>query len=81
MDPILLDHIAIALPRIADAPPDLMVSWGVFRSTPSRGTGFLRRFLASQGPGVHHVTFKVPSLAAACERAAGARLGIRLYPV
>ena len=24
--------------------------------------GFLRRFLAERGPGVHHVTFKVPSL-------------------
>jgi catechol 2,3-dioxygenase-like lactoylglutathione lyase family enzyme len=31
--------------------------------------GFLHRFLATRGPGVHHVTFKVPSLAAACERA------------
>jgi hypothetical protein len=31
--------------------------------------GFLHRFLASRGPGIHHVTFKVPSLAEACERA------------
>jgi catechol 2,3-dioxygenase-like lactoylglutathione lyase family enzyme len=31
--------------------------------------GFLHRFLAARGPGVHHVTFKVPSLAQACERA------------
>jgi hypothetical protein len=31
--------------------------------------GFLHRFLASRGPGIHHVTFKVPSLAQACERA------------
>jgi catechol 2,3-dioxygenase-like lactoylglutathione lyase family enzyme len=32
--------------------------------------GFLHRFLAKRGPGIHHVTFKVPSLRAACERAA-----------
>jgi methylmalonyl-CoA/ethylmalonyl-CoA epimerase len=31
--------------------------------------GFLHRFLERRGPGVHHVTFKVPSLAAAIERA------------
>jgi len=31
--------------------------------------GFLHRFLERPGPGVHHVTFKVPSLAAAAERA------------
>src|SRR3989442_12626720 len=31
--------------------------------------GFLHRFLARRGPGVHHVTFLVPSLAAACARA------------
>ncbi len=30
---------------------------------------FLHRFLARSGPGVHHVTFKVPSLAAVCDRA------------
>jgi methylmalonyl-CoA/ethylmalonyl-CoA epimerase len=30
--------------------------------------GFLHRFLERQGPGVHHVTFKVPRLAAALER-------------
>ena len=35
-----------------------------------RGTdGFLHRFLARRGPGVHHVTFLVPSLAAVCARA------------
>ena len=32
--------------------------------------GFLHRFLDRQGPGVHHVTFKVPSLRAAADRAA-----------
>ncbi len=31
--------------------------------------GFLHRFLERHGPGVHHVTFKVPSLAEAAERA------------
>ena len=31
--------------------------------------GFLHRFLAARGPGVHHVTFKVPSLAAAIAHA------------
>jgi len=30
--------------------------------------GFLHRFLERQGPGVHHVTFKVPKLSAALER-------------
>jgi methylmalonyl-CoA/ethylmalonyl-CoA epimerase len=31
--------------------------------------GFLHRFLAQHGPGIHHVTFKVPSLREACDRA------------
>lgn len=36
-----------------------------------RGTdGFLHRFLATRGPGIHHVTFRVPSLERACARAA-----------
>ena len=36
-----------------------------------RGTnGFLHRFLATRGPGIHHVTFKVPSLRQTCDRAA-----------
>jgi len=30
--------------------------------------GFLHRFLAARGPGIHHVTFKVPSLAGAAAR-------------
>jgi catechol 2,3-dioxygenase-like lactoylglutathione lyase family enzyme len=34
-----------------------------------RPGGFLHRFLARHGPGVHHVTFKVPDLARAAERA------------
>ncbi len=32
--------------------------------------GFLHRFLAARGPGVHHLTFKVPDLGAAVRRAA-----------
>ena len=32
--------------------------------------GFLHRFLARGGPRVHHLTFKVPSLDAICDRAA-----------
>jgi methylmalonyl-CoA/ethylmalonyl-CoA epimerase len=31
--------------------------------------GFVHRFLDSRGPGIHHVTFKLPSLRAACDRA------------
>ena len=31
--------------------------------------GFLQRFLKSRGPRIHHVTFNVPSLEQACERA------------
>jgi methylmalonyl-CoA/ethylmalonyl-CoA epimerase len=39
-------------------------------------SGFLHRFLAVRGPGIHHVTFKVPDLRAAIERA-----GRHGYPV
>jgi methylmalonyl-CoA/ethylmalonyl-CoA epimerase len=93
MPPVQLDHIAIALPRIADAPPALVdVLGGVpERSRPAGGfrwaswtfaeggvieilepagpDGFLHRFLAAHGRGVHHVTFKVPDLARVCRRA------------
>lgn len=31
--------------------------------------GFLHRFLAGRGAGIHHVTFRVPSLRPVCERA------------
>jgi methylmalonyl-CoA/ethylmalonyl-CoA epimerase len=34
--------------------------------------GFMHRFLEQRGPGVHHVTFKVPDLDAACDRARSA---------
>ena len=30
--------------------------------------GFMHRFLAARGPGIHHVTFKVPDMVAAAER-------------
>jgi hypothetical protein len=36
---------------------------------PRGDDGFLHRFLATRGPGVHHVTFKVPSLTEARVRA------------
>jgi len=36
---------------------------------PDGPDGFVQRFLARQGIGVHHVTFKVPDLRAACARA------------
>ena len=35
--------------------------------------GFLHRFLEARGPGFHHVTFKVPDLAAAAGRRSGKR--------
>jgi len=39
-------------------------------------SGFLHRFLAERGPGIHHVTFKVPSIVDACARAEAAGYGI-----
>ncbi|MEX2145865.1 MAG: VOC family protein [Candidatus Rokuibacteriota bacterium] len=41
--------------------------------------GFLHRFLAQHGPGIHHVTFKVPSLREACDRAEALGYGIVGY--
>ncbi|MBI4247595.1 MAG: VOC family protein [Candidatus Rokubacteria bacterium] len=93
MSTIRFDHVAIAVPRIADALPVLVGRFGGVpeRGAPSRGfrwgawtfagggrieliepmgaDGFLHRFLAQRGPGVHHVTFKVSDLAEACDRA------------
>jgi hypothetical protein len=90
---ISFDHVAVAVPRLADAPPFLVgelggvpefgaasefytfAQWrfaggGRLEILEPRGDqGFLHRYLAGHGPGVHHVTFKVPSLAAACLRA------------
>jgi methylmalonyl-CoA/ethylmalonyl-CoA epimerase len=39
---------------------------------PTGADGFLHRFLAARGPGPHHVTFEVPSLADAVARAEAA---------
>jgi methylmalonyl-CoA/ethylmalonyl-CoA epimerase len=94
MNEIQLDHIAIAVPRMADAPGTLVgvlggaptgdggpsgaytwAQWGFAGGgrleilEPLGGDGFLHRFLAARGPGVHHVTFRVTDLAATCERA------------
>lgn len=93
MTRILLDHIAIAIPRMAAAPAFLVGELGgepfhggpsgVYRFAqwryagggcleilePLGDDGFLHRFLAERGPGVHHVTFRVPGLREACERA------------
>lgn len=93
MAPTRLDHIAIALPSIAQAPrivagllggiPDKTRPSTVFRWAtwlfegggclevlePTGPDGFLHRFLAGHGPGVHHVTFKVPDLDKACRAA------------
>ncbi|HEU5197835.1 MAG TPA: VOC family protein [Methylomirabilota bacterium] len=93
MTGIRLDHIAIAVRRIADAPdvlvgmlggvpysggPSAAYTWTAWRYAnggclevlePRGGDGFLHRHLAARGPGVHHVTFRVPSLEAVCARA------------
>ena len=93
MPGILFDHIAIAVPRMADAPATLV---GRLGGVPAYGmpteeyrfgqwafgngarlevlepmgeNGFLHRFLASRGPGIHHVTFVVPSAREVCDRA------------
>lgn len=100
MPSILLDHIAIALPRIADAPsvlvavlggvPERSRPSGAFRWAswtyagggrleilePMGADGFLQRFLAAHGPGVHHVTFTVPNLGEVCRRAESHGYGI-----
>jgi methylmalonyl-CoA/ethylmalonyl-CoA epimerase len=93
---VRLDHIALAVPRIADATEFLV---GTLGGAPAYGAtsrfyrfgqwrfagggrleilepvgpldGFLRRFLAQHGPGIHHVTFRVPDLRDACARAEG----------
>ncbi|HVS13738.1 MAG TPA: VOC family protein [Thermoanaerobaculia bacterium] len=41
--------------------------------------GFMHRFLEQRGPGIHHVTFKVPDLDAACARAEAAGYAIVGY--
>jgi len=90
---VRFDHIALALPRMADATPFLVgvlggvpafgADSGVYRFgqwrfannarlevlEPIGNDGFLHRFLDARGPGIHHVTFRVPSLREACARA------------
>ena len=46
---------------------------------PRGDDGFLHRFLDARGPGVHHVTFKVPSLEEARERATALGYGVVGY--
>ena len=93
MRPVLFDHVAIAVPCLADAEAILAgelggrSAYGMTRGAfsfwhwryegggdievlePAGADGFLHRFLAQRGPGIHHVTFTVTSLVAACERA------------
>jgi catechol 2,3-dioxygenase-like lactoylglutathione lyase family enzyme len=88
-----LDHIAIAMARIADAAEVLAGRLGGLAHSGGSGDGFrwaswrfegrgrieviepagadsfLHRFLATRGPGLHHVTFTVASLAEAAARA------------
>ena len=61
--------------------PSGVFSWGTYAYEgggsievlePLGGSGFLHRFLAERGPGIHHVTFKVPSLDDVCTRAEAA---------
>jgi methylmalonyl-CoA/ethylmalonyl-CoA epimerase len=65
--------------------PSGAFTWGTYRfegggaieiMEPRGPSGFLHRFLVERGPGIHHVTFKVPSLAEACARAEAAGYGI-----
>lgn len=91
---VRLDHIALAVPRLADVTPFLV---GALGGSPAYGAtsrffsfgqwrfegggrlevleprgapdGFLHRFLAQHGSGIHHVTFRVPSLRETCARA------------
>ncbi|MBI3629869.1 MAG: VOC family protein [Candidatus Rokubacteria bacterium] len=58
--------------------PSRMFNWGCRRFAgggrleiiePRGADGFLHRFLAQRGPGIHHVTFRVPDLSAVCARA------------
>ena len=94
MSAIQLDHVAIAVSRMAEAPAVLIgvlggaptgaggpsgaytwAQWGFAGGgrleilEPLGNDGFLSRFLATRGPGIHHVTFKVPDLDAVCTQA------------
>ncbi len=103
MPGLLFDHIAIAMPRMADATATLVgrlggvpaygMPSGAYRFgqwafgngarlevlEPMGADSFLHRFLASRGPGVHHVTFVVPSAREVCDRARAAGYDIVGY--
>jgi methylmalonyl-CoA/ethylmalonyl-CoA epimerase len=94
LTPYRLDHVAVAVPALAEV-TDLLV--GDLGGIPAEGgpglgftgaqwrflngaklevlepagdpSGFLHRFLEQRGRGVHHVTFGVPHLADAAQRA------------
>jgi len=92
-----LDHVAIAVPSLADAQPIFEALMGG-ESSPREhiptqavdvlfiGVGSARlellepagsdspvaRFLAKRGPGLHHIAYRVPDLAAALARLAAA---------
>ena len=65
--------------------PSGVFTWGTYRFDgggsieiiePLDASGFLHRFLAERGPGIHHVTFMVPSLDEVCARAETQGYGI-----
>ncbi len=43
----------------------------ILEAIPGEGSDFIRRFLARNGPGPHHYTFKVPDFAAALDQVRG----------
>jgi hypothetical protein len=78
----LADAPAVLVGALGGVPdsgaPATAFRWGCWRFAgggrieiiePRGADGFLHRFLGRHGPGIHHVTFKVPSLAEACARA------------
>jgi methylmalonyl-CoA/ethylmalonyl-CoA epimerase len=89
----VLDHVALAVEKVADAPDFLVGELGARPAGGGPGPGyafwqwlfandgrlevlepsgppggFVHRFLASRGPGIHHVTFKVPRIEDAIAR-------------
>jgi methylmalonyl-CoA/ethylmalonyl-CoA epimerase len=95
--PAVLDHVAVAVEKVADVPAFLVGQLGGRPDSAGPGPGFrfwqwrfarggrlevlepdgpadgfLHRFLAQRGPGVHHVTLKVPRIEEAIARAEAA---------
>jgi methylmalonyl-CoA/ethylmalonyl-CoA epimerase len=73
--PLLVGELG-GVPHSGGPSPDFR--WAVWRFDggghveviePRGEHGFLHRFLAQRGPGIHHVTFLVPSLSGACAHA------------